>query len=186
MSTADEQPQYRRRHNFRGPITLLILLGLLAYAAWYGANNILGQPAANPVPVCHKHKATGKNARKVTSKQVTVNVYNAGDVRGLAQRTADALTARGFNVETVTNAPKGIKLPKGAKAMVRAKAKTPQAELVAKQAGKATIKTQPKRKNDTIDLIVGNKFNQLAPKAPKSIRVVGTVTICITPTPTSR
>jgi len=183
MSTADDQPQYRRRHNFRGPITLLILIGLLGYAAWYGAKNVLGQPAANPAPVCKTHKA--KHPTKITSKQVTVNIYNAGEVRGLAQRTATAMSKRGFNVEEIANAPAGMKLPKGAKAMVRAKARTPQARLVAKQAGKVTIKVQPKRKNNTIDLIVGEKFSALKAKAPKSIEVTGTVVTCKTPKPTA-
>jgi hypothetical protein len=177
-----EEPRVRRRRNVRGPVTLLVLLALLGGAAWYGATTVLGQRNTVVVgpPVCKTTK--GAVGQKVTTKQVTVNVYNAGRTRGLAQRTAAALRTRGFNVATVANAPTGITAKK---VRVRAAAKSGQAQLVAAQVKGPTLVID-KTKDSTIDLVLGTDFTKLRKKAPESITIPGGVTVCSTPTTTTR
>jgi len=179
MSSVDERT-YRPRLRLRGPITLFVLLALLAGAAWYGAKTVLGQnDKVALTPVCHTEKATGSKRPKITSKQVNVNVYNAGKTRGLATRTAADLRARGFVVVKVENAVADVKV---AKWEVRAKTASPQAKLVAEQVKGAKIKTS--RAHDTsIDLYVGDGFKNLTAKAPTTITITGSVTVCTTPSP---
>jgi len=179
MSSVDEH-SYRPRLKLRGPITLFVLLALLAGAAWYGAKTVLGQnDNVALTPVCHTVKATGSNRPKITSKQVNVNVYNAGKTRGLATRTAADLRQRGFVVVKVENAGSDVKV---AKWEVRAKSKSAQAKLVAEQVKGASIKTS-KTHDSSIDLYVGDDFKNLTSKAPTSITTTGSVTVCSTPSP---
>ena len=179
MSSVDTHA-YRPRMKLRGPITLFVLLALLAGAAWYGAKTVLGQDDKTALtPVCHTEKATGSKRPKISSKQVNVNVYNAGKTRGLATRTAADLRDRGFVVVKVENAGTGVKV---AKWEIRAKSKSPQAKLVAEQVKGATIKTS-KTHDSSIDLYVGDGFKNLTPKAPTTITITGSVTVCSTPSP---
>jgi hypothetical protein len=179
MSGVDEHA-YRPRMKLRGPITLFVLLALLAGAAWYGAKNVLGQDDKTALtPVCHTVKATGSKRPKLSSKQVDVNVYNAGKTRGLATRTAAALRDRGFVVVKVENAGAGVKV---AKWEVRAKTKSVQAQLVAAQVKGAKIKTS-KTHDSSVDLYVGDHFKNLTKKAPTTITINGSVTVCSTPSP---
>lgn len=179
MSSVDEHA-YRPRMKLRGPITLFVLLALLAGAAWYGAKTVLGQnDKAALTPVCHTEKATGSKRPKISSKQVNVNVYNAGTTRGLATRTAVDLRDRGFVVVKVENAPATVKV---ATWEVHAKSKSPQAELVAAQVKGAAIKTIATH-DSSIDLYVGDGFKNLTAKAPTSITITGSVTVCSTPSP---
>jgi len=179
MSSVDGHA-YRPRLKLRGPITLFVLLALLSGAAWYGAKTVLGQDDKTALaPVCHTEKATGSKRPKISSKQVNVNVYNAGKARGLATRTAADLRDRGFVVVKVENAGANVKV---AKWEVRAKSKSPQAKLVAEQVKGAAIKTS-KSHDSSIDLYVGDDFKNLTSKAPTTIAITGSVTVCTTPSP---
>ena len=179
MSSVDEHA-YRPRLKLRGPITLFVLLALLAGAAWYGAKTVLGQEGQTSLaPVCHTEKATGSKRPKISSTQVNINVFNAGKTRGLATRTAAELRDRGFVVVKVENAGTGVKV---AKWEIRAKSKSPQAKLVAEQVKGAAIKTI-KSHDSSIDLYVGDKFKNLTAKAPTTITITGSVTVCTTPSP---
>jgi LytR cell envelope-related transcriptional attenuator len=179
MSSVDEQA-YRPRMKLRGPITLFVLLALLVGAAWYGAKTVLGQDDKTALsPVCHTEKATGSKRPKLTSKQVNVNVYNAGKTRGLATRIAADLRTRGFVVVKVENAGADVKV---AKWEVHAKAKSPQAQLVAEQVKGAAIRTS-KTHDSSVDLYLGDDFKKLTAKAPTTITITGSVTVCTTPSP---
>lgn len=184
MSRVDENG-YRRRMKLRGPITLVVLLGLLGGSAWYGAKTVLGQDdAVVPAPVCHTQKVDKKNQPKITTKQVSVSIYNAGQSRGLATRTAAAMRDRGFVIAKVGNAADGISV---AKWQVRAKTASPQAQLVAAQVKGAKIKTSKSHDGSGVDLYVGDDFEKLTSGAPRSITVKGgTVTVCTTPSATAK
>lgn len=179
MSIVDE-PAFRRRMKLRGPITLFILLALLAGAAWYGAKTVLRQGDKIALtPVCHTEKATGSKQPKISSKQVEVNVFNAGKTRGVATRTAADLRDRGFVVVKVENAPTNVKV---AKWEIRAKSESAQAKLVAEQVKGARIITN-KTHDSRIDLYVGDGFKNLTANAPTTITITGSVTVCTTPSP---
>ena len=69
----------------RTPLTLLILLGVLCYGAWWGWNNVIATVPPLPPEPCVQQTLPNSQLR---STQVTVSVYNGGDRRGLAGRVA--------------------------------------------------------------------------------------------------
>ena len=84
----------------RTPFTLLVLLGILCYGAWWGWSNVIREvPPAPPAPCVEQ--SLPKNQLK--SSQVTVSVFNGGDKRGLAGDVGRSLRERGFKVQTTTN-----------------------------------------------------------------------------------
>jgi hypothetical protein len=180
MSDASAEPEYRRRHNIRGPVTLLILLGILAAAAWYGAKAVLeNRPKPEAVITCATTQA--RKDAQVKSTQVTVNVYNAGTRAGQARRIAAELRNRGFKVATVGNISEKTAVKK---AEVRSKQNTPQAQLLAKQvSGTRVIKVATH--DATVDLVIGDSLDALTDKAPTTLKITGKVVTCRTATPKS-
>jgi hypothetical protein len=176
--SAEPEPEYRRRRNIRGPVTLLILLGILGAAAWYGAKAVLeNRPKPEAVVTCATTQA--RKDAQVKSSQVTVNVYNGGTRAGQARRIAAELRVRGFKVATVGNISekKVIK-----KAEVRSKQNTPQAQLVAKQVtGTKVVKVSTH--DTTVDLVIGDDLDELTAKAPTTLKITGKVITCRTATP---
>src|SRR3954463_14231225 len=104
MSAFHPQPRPRRRIHWQTPITLVVLLGILAGGAWWGWNSLTRSTAE---PNCVVQKPP--NSRLVP-KQVVVNVYNGGAKAGTAARTAAELKRRGFNIGRVANEPNGDKV----------------------------------------------------------------------------
>lgn len=180
MSDASTEPEYRRRHNIRGPVTLLILLGILSAAAWYGAKAVLeNRPKPEAVVTCATTKA--RKDAQVKSSQVTVNVYNGGTRAGQARRIAAELRTRGFKVATVGNISEKSVVKK---AEVRSKQNTPQAQLVARQVSGAKI-VKVTTHDATVDLVIGDDLDELTAKAPTTLKITGKVVTCRTATPKS-
>jgi hypothetical protein len=178
MSDASAEPEYRRRHNIRGPVTLLILLGIVAAAAWYGSKAVLeNRPKPEAVVTCATTQA--RKDAQVKSSQVTVNVYNAGTRAGQARRIAAELRNRGFKVAIVGNISEKTKVKK---AEVRSKQNTPQAQLVAKQVSGAKVHKDATH-DTTVDLVIGDDLDALTAKAPTTLKITGKVVICRTATP---
>ena len=170
----------RRRRRVRGPLTLLVLVCLLSVAAWFGYESVLNVPPP-PVPteVCSTPSAKAK--QHISSASVTVNVYNASSVAGLADRTASLFRQRGFTVDEVGNDPYDSKV---ARVEVRGRAKNaPEMLLVAEQIGGEILRADD-RTDATVDVIVGEKYVGLVDKAPKAIDVRTPVGVCVTVTPT--
>ncbi|WP_020574888.1 LytR C-terminal domain-containing protein [Actinopolymorpha alba] len=184
MATWDEDTgeRYlrRRRRRIRGPLTLLVLVGIVSGAAWYGWDSVLNvAPAPGPTQVC---STPGPNAKqRITAQTVAINVYNAGRVAGLADRTAAELRQRGFTVRKVGNAPKGAKV---AVVEIRGRAKNaPEVILLARQFSGEKIEADG-RSDVSVDLIIGADFHGLVDKAPSAMDVDTPVPICVTATPT--
>lgn len=92
---------------------------------------------------------------------VKVNVYNATPESGLAAVVADELAKRGFTVVSVGNDPLAQYVsepfeiragPQGAR----------QRDVVAAHAPGAVVKTDEKRKDAMVDLVIGDGFTRLA------------------------
>jgi len=93
----------RRRLRVRTPITLLLLVALLVAAGWYGVKQlrmpnaaptgIVADTACTPQPVVSPTPGT-----RIPASDVTVNIYNASSISGLADRTAVLMKARGFTI----------------------------------------------------------------------------------------
>ncbi len=107
--------------------------------------------------------------------KVTVNVYNATTVAGLASKTAVDLEKRGFKVGKVANDPAGRKItgvgqirfgPKGADQAQLVLVYVPGAELV-----------ELDRKGRKVDLAMGDAFTALAPEPEVTAALASTTPV---------
>ena len=163
----------------RTPFTLLVLLGVLCYGAWWGYSNVIREvPPAPPAP-CVEQKLP-KNRLK--SSQVTVSVFNGGDKRGLAGDVGRSLRERGFKVQTTTNTLQKVQET----VIVGAGTKNPEVLLVKRFFKDAQVKAD-KRVDGSVDVLVGNRYGGFNKKA-KTTYTVKTSKACLpaqpTPTPT--
>lgn len=171
----------RRRRRVRGPLTLLVLVVLLSGAAWYGYEEVLNIPPP-PVPTQVCATPSPKEKQRISASSVTVNVYNASKVSGLADRTADELRERGFTVGKVGNSPYDTKVPK---VEVRGRAKNaPEVLLVSEQLAGESRRGDSRTEDTSVDLILGPAYTGLVAKAPSAMDVDTPVGVCVTTTPT--
>jgi hypothetical protein len=92
-------------------VTMLVLVAILVLGVVVGARELFAplpggagsadEPTAVASPSCDP-EAVQPGAR-LTSRQVTVNVYNAGSRAGLAGQTLDTLSTRGFRAGETGN-----------------------------------------------------------------------------------
>lgn len=171
-------PQIRRRRKVRGPITLVVLIAFMGGAGWYGWENVLNVPVPVERFVCETPTPGAK--QQISAAEVTVNVYNAGEIDGLAEDTADALSERGFGIGAVANDPKKTKVKK---VIVRGRAaEAPEVVLLAAQVAGEPAPEADNRQNSTVDLVVGEGFTGLQAKAPSSMSIETDVPSCETKT----
>jgi hypothetical protein len=162
----------------RTPITLLILLGVLLYGAWWGYRNVLQPVPKIPPPPCVE-QTVAKGQLKAS--QVTVKVYNGGDRRGLAGDVGRSLRRKGFTVTRTTNTNEEIQKT----VIVGAGAKNPEV-LFVKSFFKDSVVRADKRTDGSVDVLVGNKYGGFNNNA-KSTYTVKAKTVCLpsqTPSPT--
>ena len=154
----------------RTPITLLLLLGVLCYAAWWGYTNVLRPIPPAPAQPCVDQSLT---KGQLKSSQVTVKVYNGGSKRGLAGDVGRALRDRGFNVIRTTNTAEKISKT----VIVGADAKNPEVLLVKGFFKDALVKGD-KRVDRTVDVLVGNKYAGFN-KGARQTYTVNAETLCL-------
>lgn len=160
----------------RTPLTLLILLAILCYGAWWGWKNIIAPPQKTPPPPCVPTKVANKSLK---TSQVTVRVYNGGDKLGLAADVTRTLRAKGFNALDPSNTDQKVESP----VIVGAAAKDPEVRLVKSFFIGAKVKADH-RTDHTVDVLVGNKPVHINPKA-KTSYPVKTSTVCLPQNPAS-
>lgn len=157
----------------RTPLTLLILLGVLCYGAWWGYTNILKPvPKAPPTPCVDQSVDKGQ----LRTDQVVVRVYNGGDRKGLAGDVGRALRERGFRVSRVTNTAENISRT----VIIGANETNPEVLLVKGFFKDADVRSDG-RVDHSVDVLVGNKYAGFVKNAPKTI-AVSTETVCLPPT----
>ena len=155
-------------------ITMLVLCMILVIAGVVGFNTLFAplpgsdeEPSATPSESCAVEPV--KRGRLLRSRQVVVNVFNAGTRGGLAGTTMDALRERGFRGGTIGNAPDGTKVRRVQ--VWIAEGEEDAGKLVARQFGPKTPVLTPENDIvDGIDVVVGNNFRALK-RAPRSIKV---------------
>lgn len=147
----------KRRRQRRTAITLVLTLLLLFSAFWWAWSYIRNGDETTPTV-----QPTGNTCEGAADpRDVTVNVYNATQISGLAGRIANELKDRGFTVGTVSNDP------------LRETVEAP-AALRYGDAGRpyaAVLKTivnepglHPDTRTDTaVDFVLGNGFTELNP-----------------------
>jgi hypothetical protein len=156
----------------RTPVTLLILLGVLCYGAWWGYTNILRPIPPDPPTPCVDQTVT---KGELKSSQVTVSVYNGGDRKGLAGDVGRSLRDRGFKVTRTANT--GEKIQKTV--IVGADVKNPEVMLV-RGFFKDAVLRGDKRPDHSVDVLVGNKYGGFNKGAKRALRV-STKTVCLPP-----
>lgn len=159
----------------RTPLTLLVLLGVLMYGAYWGWTNVAAPPPPAKPPQCVP-QAVAKN--KLNSNQVTVNVFNGGKVRGLAGNVERDLRGKGFKISRVDNTEETISTT----LIVGASKNNPEVKLVLAFFKGARVR-EDKRTDRSVDVLVGNKYGGFNTKAATSL-ALKSKTVCLPGTPT--
>jgi len=160
----------------RTPITLMILLGVLMWGAWWGYTNVIRPvPEAAPEPCVNQTLAKGQ----LKSSQVTVRVYNGGDRVGLAADVARSLRSKGFVVSRTTDTNEKIQKT----VIVGAGAKNPEV-LFVKTFFKDAVVRADKRTDRSVDILVGNKYAGFD-KTGKTTYEVKAKTVCLPARPSA-
>lgn len=169
--------------SWKTPITLLVLVGVLLAAAFYGWNALVNPEEALPkhrsqlveAPACSKLERF-RIGEKVKSRDIVVNVYNAGGIAGLAGETLDALVDNGFQGGIADNAPISV-AARNVTVLTKSK-RDPLARLVALQfKGDVTFAAGPKMAPG-IDVVVGDEFVQVDTAAHRALVLRRPITTC--------
>jgi hypothetical protein len=149
---------------------MVILLVILVGGVWWGWNSLTSSSEQN----CVEQKLPNN---RLVPKQVVINVYNGGAKAGTAQKTADELRKRGFNVKKVANEPKGDKTD--VVAVRGTAADSPELKLILGQLNQAPEKVGDERADHTVDLVVGVKYSGLKTKGVPSIAIPADSMVCL-------
>jgi hypothetical protein len=168
--------------SLRTPITLVVLIGVLVGAAFFGWKTVISPatedetpPAASPRPKCEEVEEFRKG-QLIRSKDILVNVYNAGGIEGLATETLSKLGNRGFNPGVADNAP-GSVAATNVKILTVAR-NAPQVQLVAAQFEGNVVYAKGSNLAPGIDIVVGDDYEGINGKAKHSLRVKRNITTC--------
>lgn len=167
------------RRRVTSTITMLVLIGVLVVGAVWGWRQLFtdlpGLGTAQPSPSCTTEQVKG--GEKISSRQVTVSVYNGGTRSGLAGETLDQLAKRGFGKGDVGNAPADVEVR-----LVQVWSTVQndaEAKLVARQFGKDIgVVFSNEDLGPGVDVIVGNEFKRLA-KAPRVMELDHPEKVCV-------
>ena len=173
--------------NWRTPITLVVLLGVLLGAAYYGWNTIVNpgdntnasapkEPKNQPC----KKKTTIKKGSRIQAVDVRVNVYNAGTRTGLAGDTLESLVSKGFKRGVADNVPDDINATWGNVSIVLPGGKVlPQVRLVRNQFIGVVKFIKGTDAGGNIDVVVGDNFRGVKGTSATSVRVNRAVKTCV-------
>lgn len=176
----------------RTPVTLLVLVGILLGAAYYGWQTVVSPatdtstangPTHASKPTCVRHKRFLKG-QEIRAADIVVNVFNAGTVSGLAGDALTALHQKGFGMGIAANPPHGVTASNVT--ILTNSPGSPEVKLVANQfIGKVLVRRGPSLAPG-IDVVIGQDFKGIAKKAPNMLRLSHDVTTClhlVTPAP---
>ncbi|HLN76561.1 MAG TPA: LytR C-terminal domain-containing protein [Nocardioidaceae bacterium] len=166
------------RRQVTSTITMLVLIGLLAVGATWGWKQLFADApglGAEPAPICSTQQVKG--GEKITTRQVTVSVYNGGTKSGMAGKTLDMLAKRGFGKGDIGNAPPDVQVR-----MVQVWSTVEndgEAQLVARQFGKdVKVAVSEQDLGPGVDVIIGNAFKRLV-KAPRTFELQHPEKVCV-------
>lgn len=152
MSTAARRARRRAALVIAGLLSALALVLVLSMAyvqGWFGMGGGDAEDAstttAAPVP-------------SLAPEDVVVNVFNATSTVGLAGRTGDSLTDRGFTVDGVGNSDVAVE---AAAQIIHGPSGTEGAELLAEALGQDVTLVQDEREDATVDLVLGDAWEEL-------------------------
>lgn len=164
----------------KSPITLTTLVAVFIIGSFVGFKLLFADapPLADAAPQAQCEPRTIRSGSTLTTKQVTVTVYNAGRVSGLANRTLINLQKKGFRPGKVGNAPEGVRATNVT--IVTADRKTPQVRLVVAQfKGKVKYAAPTTTQGDNVEIVVGPDYKGLEKKTPRSTKVNTETEVCL-------
>ena len=168
------------RRGLTSAVTLVCLMGVLVVMAVWGVKSATAPLPGKAAPATKDPTCASDDqqvAKYVRRGDVTVSVYNSGNTAGRAQSTMDQLERAGFKVGEVNNAPTGLKAERAA--VYSTKTDDPAAELVARALGKGTqVVRTDEDLGPGVDVVIGDKFKRLDPKAPKRMPLATPVVTC--------
>lgn len=168
--------------SLRTPITLVVLFVVLMGAAYYGWKTVISPATEGDDPPATSTKRKCDDVEEfhkgqlIRSKDVLVNVYNAGGISGLASDTLSELSDRGFNAGVADNAPPAIVATNVT--ILTSSRRSPQVQLVAQQFQGVVKYRKGNDLDPGVDIIVGDDFEGLNPGAKTTLRVKRAVTTC--------
>ncbi|WCC79831.1 LytR C-terminal domain-containing protein [Cutibacterium equinum] len=169
--TSDERRRYVRMAGT--PITLLALVVLIVVAIRAGWKAVSAPIPPPPITPCVTQDVQGT----LKTTDVTVSVYNSGHTRGLASSVSKQLANVGFIIDSVANREPMVKKV----TIIGQDAKDPEVALVAGYFPGAVLKSDPKRVDHEVEVVLGDRNPEFKTNAPKSVKVAGPV--CL-PSPT--
>lgn len=169
--------------SWKTPITLVVLIGVLLGAAYYGWRSLSASEdgaSTTPTPSVKTPKCVSvekfRKGERIRSEDVIVNVFNAGTTNGLATTTLDALVDKGFKRGEADNAP--AELTATNVTMVRGQSDDPTVRLVAMQFRGPVEFTEGSDVAPGVDVAVGDDFVGVDVEAPDALRLKRQVSTC--------
>lgn len=160
--TVESAAYQRARKRRRATITLLVLLAVLLGTYYYASSywNSASRTAA-AAPTC---TPTAPATGPLRPQHVRVTVYNATKRSGLAATVSKALKERGFVVGAPANDPARRTIPQSAEVRFGPTGERA-AQLVLLQVPGAVLIPDQTRTDASVDLVLGEGFQALAPAA---------------------
>ena len=154
-----ERPPVRARSGRRPipPLVFLLVLALAALGVWWNVLRADAERQADAAAACSSAAAAIPSLDPAT---VTVRVLNASDIKGQAQRVADALENRGFVIAEVGNDGSNRDVTGTGEVRFGARGRDAARFLSLQQPGARLF--QDTRANETVDLVIGPEWSQLA------------------------
>lgn len=163
---------------------MVVLLGILLGAAYYGWQTIVepakehpdaAGPDTSPTPTCVRETRYHKG-ETIKARHVRVNVYNAGNVTGLAGDTLTDLHDKGFRRGEAANPPGDVT---ASNVTIFAKNKRgPKVLLVKRQfRGKVRVRHGPNLGRG-VDVVIGSEFRGVLPYSRTTLTVKHKITRC--------
>ena len=162
---------YRVRRQRRSVIVICVVLLALA-GAFYYASTYFRATAPQPGPC-----TTEAVVAPLRTSDVSLNVYNATNRKGLAAAASKTAIDRGFKVKAVGNDPKKATIKQTAQVRFGPAGEASAKLVIAHVPG--AVGVNDKRDGDTVDLVLGNAWKSFGP-----VPVVVTPTQTLRPCPT--
>lgn len=159
------------------PITLLLLLAVLAFGGWWGYKHLTAPLPPAPIASCTPQPV----GQKLASKKVKVNIYNGGRKRGLASQVANTMKARQFVVDQVDNTEDRVTTTQ----VIGVTTDDPAVKLVLAQFKNAEAVADG-QSDGVVDVKVGTQYGGMNDtKSPWQVDIKGPACVAPSPTPST-
>jgi len=169
----DQSLEFRARRKRRAAVTIAVVLLSLA-GAFYYASTYFRDSDPKPGPC-----TTEVAAPVLRPADVSLNVYNATNQRGLALAVSKIAAGRGFKIASVANDPKKATIKQVAQ-IRHGPTGEESAKLVAQHLPGAVL-VKDDRADETVDLVIGNGYRNFGP-VPTTTKAGPTLPLCPTVT----